>query len=264
MKRFLLTAVCLIVSIPGFGQVTLKGIAVKMNSSFTPVAGVEVVAYGGVPDVTDEAGLFFLKLPDASSGDLVFDIRVSKKDMEVVNVKEIEQWVASEDILYKVVLCPKGQIEESRMRFYNVGKTYYQKEYERKLVEIKLERERQQADSLEFERSIAELNMEYDKRMKLLDFYADKFARINKDELSEMERQAFSLVENGQIDEAIQVYEQSGIVEKFAGRLSQRDSLDRSIEATLRLLRQQIDWYEKEGSETSLEKAGQLRALIGS
>lgn len=79
-----------------------------MNSDFTPVAGVEVVVQGGVPTLTDGAGTFILKLPHMESDDLLFDIRISKQGMEIVNLKEVEQWVASGDILYKVVLCPKG------------------------------------------------------------------------------------------------------------------------------------------------------------
>lgn len=88
--------------------------------------------------------------------------------------------MASGDILYKVVLCPKGYIEQSRRKFYNIGKSYYQREYERKLQELRVTRELQQADIATFEQEMSQLSQEYDKRMKLLDYYADKFARINQ------------------------------------------------------------------------------------
>ena len=204
MRKYLLSSVFCGLCVLGIqAQVTLKGVAVKMNSDFTPVAGVEVVVQGGVPTLTDGAGTFILKLPHMESGDLLFDIRISKQGMEIVNLKEVEQWVASGDILYKVVLCPKGYIEQSRRKFYNIGKSYYQREYERKLQELRVTRELQQADIATFEQEMSQLSQEYDKRMKLLDYYADKFARINKDELSAMERQAMALVEKGDIDGAI-------------------------------------------------------------
>ena len=41
---------------------------------------------------------------------------------------------------------------------------------------------------------------------------------INKDELSAMERQAMALVEKGDIDGAIHIYEASGIVEQFSNQ----------------------------------------------
>lgn len=81
--------------------------------------------------------------------------------------------------------------------------------------------------------------------MKLLDYYADKFARINKDELSAMERQAMALVEKGDIDGAIHIYEASGIVEQFSNKMAQRDSLQQSLQTTRRLIKQQLEWYEK-------------------
>lgn len=263
MRKYLLSSVFCGLCVLGIQtQVTLKGVAVKMNSDFTPVAGVEVVVQGGVPTLTDGAGTFILKLPHMESDDLLFDIRISKQGMEIVNLKEVEQWVASGDILYKVVLCPKGYIEQSRRKFYNIGKSYYQREYERKLQELRVTRELQQADIATFEQEMSQLSQEYDKRMKLLDYYADKFARINKDELSAMERQAMALVEKGDIDGAIHIYEASGIVEQFSNKMAQRDSLQQSLQTTRRLIKQQLEWYEKEGGSVSQEKAIQLKQAL--
>ena len=100
MRKYLLSSAFCGLCVLGIqAQVTLKGVAVKMNSDFTPVAGVEVVVQGGVPTLTDGAGTFMLKLPHMEPGDLLFDIRISKQGMEIVNLKEVEQWVASGDIL---------------------------------------------------------------------------------------------------------------------------------------------------------------------
>ena len=49
MRKYLLSSVFCGLCVLGIqAQVTLKGVAVKMNSDFTPVAGVEVVVQGGV------------------------------------------------------------------------------------------------------------------------------------------------------------------------------------------------------------------------
>ena len=116
-------------------------------------------------------------------------------------------------------------------------------------------RELQQADAAAFEQEMARLSQEYDKRMKLLDYYADKFARINKDELSAMERQALALVEKGDIDGAIHIYEASGIVEQFSNKMAQRDSLQHSLQTTRKLIKQQLMWYEKEGGKRISRKS---------
>ena len=91
MKKFLLFAFCGLCGFSIHAQVTLKGVAVKMNSAFTPVEGVEVVMQGSVPTLTDGAGTFILKLPQMEPGDLLFDIRISKQGIEIVNLKEGEQ-----------------------------------------------------------------------------------------------------------------------------------------------------------------------------
>ena len=261
-KRQLLYGLCFTLCLNIEAQVALKGIAVKMNSSFSPVSGVEIYASGATPTLTDGAGAFAMQLPYLEAGDLLLGIQIRKRGMEVVNQKEIEQWIVSGDIFYRIVLCPQGYIEENRRRFYNIGKDYYQKEYERKLAELKQECNKQSTDVETFEQSLQELNTEYDKRMRLLDYYAEKFARINKDELSDMERKAISLLEQGDINGAIHVYEESGIVEQFRKKVTERDSLVRSLEVTHRLLRQQIEWYGKEGSFSSMQKKEQLEQLL--
>ena len=77
MRKYLLSSVFCGLCVLGIqAQVTLKGVAVKMNSDFTPVAGVEVVVQGGVPTLTDGAGTFILKLPHMES-DAFFLISVS-------------------------------------------------------------------------------------------------------------------------------------------------------------------------------------------
>ena len=69
MRKYLLSSVFVgYVFLVFRAQVTLKGVAVKMNSDFTPVAGVEVVVQGGVPTLTDGAGTFILKLPHIGIG----------------------------------------------------------------------------------------------------------------------------------------------------------------------------------------------------
>lgn len=261
-KRQLLYGWCCLLCLTAEAQVALKGIAVRMNSSFSPVSGVEVYASDGTPTLTDGAGAFTMQLPHLEPGDLLLDIRIKKLGMEVLNSKEIEQWVASEDILYKIVLCSQGYIEENKRKFYNIGKNHYQKEYEQKLAELRKEQDQQQTDAKAFEQALAELNAEYDKRMRLLDYYAEKFARINKDELSAMEQKAILLVEQGDIGGAIRVYEESGIVDQFRKKVAERDSLSGSLEVTRRLLQQQIEWYRKEGSAGSVEKKGRLEQVL--
>lgn len=243
-------------------QVTLKGIAVRMNSGFTPVSGVAVYAAESTPTYTDGAGNFCLRLPNAEPGDLLYNLRIEKKDMEIVNLREVEQWVASGDILYKIVLCPKGFIAENRRKYYAVGKSNYEREYEKQAAALRRELESSNADEAACRVALEALNAEFDKKMKLLAVYSDRFARINKDELSDMEKKALEHVERGEVDEAIRLYEDSKIWETFRAKVGQRDSIAASLEVTRRLLRQQIEWYERIGSDSALQKKRVLEEML--
>ena len=245
-------------------QVTLRGIAVRINSSFTPVPGVEIVMEGASPAVSDGAGAFTVHIPHTEPGDLLFDIQIRKQGMVVVNQKEVEEWTASSDILYKIVLCEPQYLEDQQRKFYNIGKNFYQKEYEKKLKELQKELTEQNLSKSLFEQEISVLNLEFQKRMHLLDIYSSKFARINKDELSAMEKEAIEQVEQGNIDKAISIYQSSGVVEEFKKKVTTRDSLNYAMEVTDRLMRQQIKWYYQEGSKSSLQKAAHLDSLLRS
>ena len=243
-------------------QISIKGIATKISSSSTPVEGVEIILGEGSPCITDSEGRFTIELPHAKAGDMVSVCDVYKKGMELVNEKEVEEWVASEDIVYKIVLCNKGYIESARRKFYNIGRNNYQKNYSQKLKELKLQCEQNSKDSIYFGKRLKELNNEYDRQMKVLKYYADKFARINKDELQETERKAIELVEQGDVDGAIRIYEEMKIYEKFNDRMTQRDSLRENITTTRRMLQRLIDMYMNEGSKESEIKADSIRMRL--
>ena len=45
-------------------------------------------------------------------------------------------------------------------------------------------------------------------------------------------------------------------------KMAQRDSLQQSLQTTRRLIKQQLEWYEKEGGSVSQEKAIQLKQAL--
>lgn len=77
-----------------------------------------------------------------------------------------------------------------------------------------------------------------------------------------MEKKALEHVERGEVDEAIRLYEDSKIWETFRAKVGQRDSIAASLEVTRRLLRQQIEWYERIGSDSALQKKRVLKEML--
>lgn len=100
--------------------------------------------------------------------------------MEIVNLREVEQWVASGDILYKIVLCPKGFIAENRRKYYAVGKSNYEREYEKQAAALRRELESSNADEAACRVALEALNAEFDKKMKLLAVYSDRLRVLIK------------------------------------------------------------------------------------
>ncbi len=261
-KRFIILMLSLLFYNVVAAQTTVRGIVMMINSSYEPVSGVSVVASGTSPVVTDNSGTFRLILPYAEPGDLMMNIRIKKNGYEIVNDKEIKEWIVSEDIIYKVILCPEGYLEANRRKYYEIGINIYQTRYEENLKKINKLKEENKVSIEEYERELAGINEEYRKAMSLLDYYSSRFARINKDELSDMEKQAMTFLEAGDIDGAIKVYEDSHIYENFVEKLGQRDSAGLAADKVRQMIENKIELYYIEGTEEAKAKADSLRLFL--
>lgn len=261
-KRFIILVLSLLFYNVVAAQTTVRGIVMMINSSYEPVSGVSVVASGTSPVVTDNSGTFRLILPYAEPGDLMMNIRIKKNGYEIVNDKEIKEWIVSEDIIYKVILCPEGYLEANRRKYYEIGINIYQTRYEENLKKINKLKEENKVSIEEYERELAGINEEYRKAMSLLDYYSSRFARINKDELSDMEKQAMTFLEAGDIDGAIKVYEDSHIYENFVEKLGQRDSAGLAADKVRQMIENKIELYYIEGTEEAKAKADSLRLFL--
>lgn len=58
--------------------------------------------------------------------------------------------------------------------------------------------------------------------MNQIDQYAEKFARINPDDINAIEKQVLELVNAGKLSEAIELYNKSGIITQAREKLSQK------------------------------------------
>lgn len=66
-----------------------------------------------------------------------------------------------------------------------------------------------QAERAQRLKELAEENHTF---MNMLDKYAEKFARINPDDITQIEKQVLKLVEDGKLTEAIELYNNSGLI----------------------------------------------------
>lgn len=233
----------LTISSVSFAQPWLKGEVVLINSNNAPLPGVELVVENAVPTFSDANGKFKLELQKDGEGKIVLFQRISRKGYEVVNSKDIESWIASPELIYKIVMCKKGYLEESKMKYYNAGNLLYRKRYENAISELNKLIKTNEISQIQYIEKFKEAKNEYDQSKKLLNYYADKFARINRDELKGIDSLAMSCFDTGDIEGAIKIYENASMIEKFEKYIGDRTQVTDNMNTLLPSIISQIKLY---------------------
>jgi len=221
MRRVFVLLLGILLTFPFYAQVVQKGIVVELSSGNKPVSGVEILTTGAVPTVSNLNGEFQLHLSAAEAGDLLLVTKIYKKGYEVVNELEVKTRSISPSIPLRIILCKAGVLEESRRKYYQIGEDLYVKRYKALVDELKSEQRKGELNKKEYDERLGKYKKELHGSISKLYYYADQFARINRDGLSEIDASAMTLLEEGRVDEAIAVYEKSGLVDEFyekAGR----------------------------------------------
>lgn len=259
MKGYALTLLVVVFSILQIqGQIVQKGRVTLINSSKTGVQGVEILVSGASATVTDGRGEFQLVFPRQKAGESFTVVSIAKQGFEVVNEREIDNRTLSEELELSIVLCLRGELEQSRRNFYRIGANLYQKRYQSGVEELNLLKSENVLDQKGYAERLATLSAEYAKAREKLEFYADKFARMNKDELSELDKKAMTLLEKGEVDQAIRLYEDSGILEQFLEKTAIRDSARLNITDYKQVLLRQVQLYREQNDTLSLLKANEI------
>ncbi len=196
-------------------QIMQKGVVLEMSSGKTPVSGVEIRAVGSVPTDSDQNGYFILNFPSSFPGDPLIRPEAYRQGYEVVNDKAIRTWNLTDKDTLKIVIGKKDKIDALRRRYHEIGMTQMERQYAGLMEKLKKEREADRLSETEYihkSDSIATAIVRY---KKLLVEYASRFARINTDDLDEIERKALELVQNGNIWEAIDIYEDMNLAERI-------------------------------------------------
>lgn len=233
----------LTISSVSFAQPWLKGEVVLINSNNAPLPGVELVVENAVPTFSDANGKFRLELQKDGEGKIVLFQRISRKGYEVVNSKDIESWIASPELIYKIVMCKKGYLEESKMKYYNAGNLLYRKRYENAISELNKLIKTNEISQIQYIEKFKEAKNEYDQSKRLLNYYADKFARINRDELKGIDSLAMSCFDTGDIEGAIKIYENASMIEKFEKYIGDRTQVTDNMNTLLPSIISQIKLY---------------------
>jgi hypothetical protein len=243
-------------------QVSQKGIVYELSSGNKPITGVSIIVQGSSLSTSDNNGQFLLVFQKKRGGEAVIIDQLYKVGYELVNKEDVQNWAFSPTKTFTVVMCREGLLAESRRKFYKIGEDYYETEYNKSLKEFKRQMELNQISGQQYQVSVNEANEQLKKKRMELDYYADTFSRINKDNLNDMDKQALELLEEGKIEEAIKVYEDAKILEKFLMKLATRDTANYNIVSITPLLLTQVELLLQKGGMPEHMKADTILCAI--
>lgn len=201
-------------------QTVQQGVVMEYHdkSSKTPLGNVAIAATNAGATTSDATGAFTLSFRTLKPGDGIQFRRIEKQGYEVMNKEAVEVMrVGSKGNAdaVKIVLCSSQLLNQLREGYRSVSVQRYEKQLKQAEAEAKRLKEQGQLKEDEYNARLDELEAEYEEKLSTIDTYIDRFARIDLTELDETERRIIALVQEGKFDEAMEMYEQQGFVQKL-------------------------------------------------
>lgn len=243
-------------------QAIQRGRVVEQNSGYKPLPGVQIDVKDASPKVSDSKGCFLLEFSDKRNGQMLFVNSISKPDYMVINQKSIDQWNFSPETELHVVMSLRTRFEQSLREYYNIGYSRYKKRYEALIIQLKEERQKEWLSENAYKVSLDSVKNQYKNELEQLDYYADIFARVNKDELRGIDSIAMNLVGQGKLDSAIVIYERERYYEKFSRQSNAVKTLTDEIEKMIPSLRNYADMCAFAGGKDNYQKVGKVLRTI--
>ena len=228
-----------------------KGITFRYNGKNprTPLGGVYVktaTSPNGV--VSDENnGVFSLKLQNIKMGDRLGRATVSKKGLMIFNQQAVDEWSARKEPL-KLILCDANQFQKQKNNLISIGRNQAEKKYKKRLAELEKKNKAQQLTLDEYHAKLDSINRDRDNAEKHMEEYADMFARIDESEVDTLAQRAIELFNQGQLEEAIKLFEQGNYLEKLDDALkvkTQAKELRQKADSADVLADKDIEEYKK-------------------
>lgn len=272
MKKIFLLSVTLFIAMVNFAQMqTQQGISYRYNGKNprTPLPNVTVecvTANNAV--ISDITGFFTLNFNKLKMGDRIGFVTVKKREMMVFNQHAVDEWSIRKEPLC-LILCDANEFEQQKQNLIDIGRREAQKKYDRQKAELQKQLDASEIDRAKYEVELDKAYEELDRLHKHLDEYADLFARIDESEIDSIAQQAIKLFNQGQMDEAVRLFEQGNYLEKLKASnraIQQADNMIETAEAVkakaekdkeeqLQSLKAQVAAYKM---QNEWEKAGEL------
>lgn len=240
----------------------------------TPLAGVELNIVGAPTTVSDDQGHYELKFAVLKPGEAVKCNEIYKSGYVIFNKDALDYWrISNNKKPFVIVMCKEIEFRILKKRFYGIIEKSYRDEYQRQLALVnKMKLSLKDADERE-----KQLKKEYEEKLSNINTYVELFARIDRSEMDSVVGKALQLIEEGNIEEGIKVYEQlqlSQQVQKMMDKLQAGETMLKAaqniiddtkndLQTLTEKLKQQIGLYEMGGKAYEQKRRDTMATLIG-
>ena len=227
------------------------GIAYRYNGKKqrTPLGGVYIkVATSPNGVVSQELnGQFVLKLKGIKMGDAMGTAIVQKAGMMVFNKDEVNRWSVQRKPLV-LIICDADEFQKQKERLIAIGRNQAEKKYKQKIELLKAQNAKQQLSLDQYYAKLDLIEKEKNNALAHMDEYADMFARIDESEIDTLAQRAVELFNQGQLEEAIKLFEQGNYLEKLDDALKvkkQAEDMRQKADTAETLANKDIEEYTK-------------------
>lgn len=239
----------------------------------TPLQGVTLSVQNAASTMSDEQGAMTLQFRSLKAGDAVQVRRIDLAGYEVFNQEAIDAWTISPKKVFTLVLCKSERIKTLCEQYNSVASESYARQLKKDKEALNRLKAEGKLNQQNYEKRLQELEEQYNSQLDNLENYVDRFAHIDLSELSDEEQKIIELVQQGEIDKAISLYEEMDLLAKYQQQskdlksvrssITDLDSLSQqkneSKDELVKILKQQIELYEQQGEQA---KADSLRQVI--
>lgn len=254
MSKLLFLLFFTIFLLPLYGQKTNQhGIVLELNSGKRVLPGVLIDFHGAVPTTSDNSGAFTLSFIEKEMGDAVIVREIYKKNYEIVNLNELQLSKIGEKTL-EILMSRVGVIDSMKVYYYNISLESMLLAYEERITRLSKNLDAKYISIQQYIEELKGLEQKKQNSQKYALELANKFARTNFDDTSDLYKRAFYQFENGNLDSAIYILEEENLVERAKKRIEERKLIeDEQVRLASSILKNKNE--QKEDVNTALLKA---------
>lgn len=217
----------------------------KDKAQKTPLEGVSLSVQNAGSSMSDAQGMMTLQFRTLKAGDQVQVRRVDLSGYEIFNKDAVDQWTISPQQTFNLVLCRSDRFKQLRDQYMRVSSASYERQYKQDQARLAALRKENKLQEEAYQQQLAELENNYYEQLDNLENYVDRFARIDLSELSAQEQQLIELVQEGKIDEAIQLYESADYLSQYNAQVKDIQEINHAQAALAKVEAEKLEARDK-------------------